>query len=77
MTEIENLGRILILFGLLLLFIGIAFVLSGRIPLIGRLPGDIYIQRDGASCWFPITTMIVISILLSILISLIGLLFRR
>ncbi|MFH1155727.1 MAG: DUF2905 domain-containing protein [Pseudomonadota bacterium] len=61
--------RILITAGIALVLAGIAWPWLGRIP-FGRLPGDIVISRPGFTFFFPITTMIVISILVSIIIKL-------
>ena len=59
--------RTLIILGCLLVVAGLAWPWLSRLPL-GRLPGDIHIVRDGFAFYFPITTCIVISLLLSILI---------
>ena len=63
--------------GLLIALLGLVFILAPRVPFLGRLPGDITIQRDGFSCFFPLATMIVLSILLSLLLTLISWLTRR
>jgi hypothetical protein len=55
--------------GLILLFAG---NLSGRIPWLGRLPGDIHIQRGNWSLYFPLATCLVISVVLTLLFSLFG-----
>jgi hypothetical protein len=73
----EDLGRMLLLFGVLMALIGGAILLIGKVPGIGRLPGDITIQRDGFTCFFPIVTSIVLSIVLTILLNLVIFLFRR
>jgi hypothetical protein len=73
----EDLGRLLFLFGVLLAIAGIAIVLLGKIPGIGHLPGDIAIQGNGFSCFFPIATSIVLSIVLTILVQLAHWLTRR
>jgi hypothetical protein len=70
-------GRMLLIVGLLIAFVGILLILAPRVPFLGRLPGDIVIQRDGFSCFFPLATMVVLSILLSLLLSLISWLMRR
>ncbi len=77
MAEFEGFARILIIIGLLIVFLGLILLLMGRVPFLGRLPGDIFIQRDNVSCFFPIVTMIILSILLSIILSLISLFLRR
>ena len=50
--------------------IGILFLFADKIPYLGRLPGDIYIKTDRLSFYFPITTSIIISIILTIIFSL-------
>lgn len=68
----ESLGRLLIVIGVVSIAIGALFVLFGKVPWIGRLPGDIVIRREGFTLYFPIVTMILISIILTILLNLIG-----
>lgn len=67
MTELGSLAKMLIFFGILLIVIGGVILLANKIPGIGRLPGDIYIQKQNFSFYFPITTCIIISIILSII----------
>lgn len=73
MQGLDSLARLLILFGLILAAVGGLILFIGKVPFIGRLPGDIYIQRKNFSFYFPLTTSILLSILLTILFSL----FRR
>ncbi|HAR96994.1 MAG TPA: DUF2905 domain-containing protein [Deltaproteobacteria bacterium] len=63
-------GKMLIVAGLILAAIGVLFLFADKIPYLGRLPGDIYIKRDRFSIYFPITTSIIISIILTIIFSL-------
>ena len=56
--------RVLIAFGLMLVLIGIAWPWLSKLPL-GRLPGDIVIERDGLKVYFPLVTMLLVSALLS------------
>lgn len=72
----EGLGRTLIGIGGGLLALGILFVLIGRIPGLGRLPGDIVIKRENVTIFIPLGTMIVASIVLSVLLNLIARLKR-
>ncbi len=65
----EDIGKMLILFGVLLAITGGALVLFGRVPGLGRLPGDIVIQRDNFTCFFPLATSILLSIILTILLN--------
>ena len=67
------LGKLLILIGLLLAVTGLFLTFGGRIPWLGRLPGDIRIERQNFSFFFPLSTCILISLLLSLLFWL----FRR
>ena len=60
-------NRWLIITGLVLVGIGLLWPWLSKLPL-GRLPGDIAVQRDGFSFYFPLMTSLVISVLLSILI---------
>jgi hypothetical protein len=73
-----DLGRMLVLLGVVLIVVGgllwLGGGLGGRIPFLGRLPGDIHIQRENWSFYFPLTTSIVLSIVLSLILAL---LFRR
>jgi hypothetical protein len=63
------LGRTLIIVGLVLIAAGLAISFGARLPLrLGRLPGDIYIQGKSSSFYFPITTCIVVSLLLTLLL---------
>ncbi len=66
-------GRMLILFGIVLALIGGAIVLLGKVPGLGlgRLPGDIVIQQPGFSCFIPIATSIILSIVLTIVLNLV------
>jgi hypothetical protein len=59
--------RLLIVVGLLILVVGIAWPWIARLGL-GRLPGDINVERDGWSFHFPIVTSIVISVVLTFLL---------
>lgn len=62
-----NIGKILIFSGVILIVIGIVFLLSDKFPYIGRLPGDIYIKRENFTFYFPVTTLIIVSLVLSLL----------
>lgn len=77
MPEMDSLARMLILFGVVLLVVGALLLLAGRLPGIGRLPGDILIQRDGFSLYVPLATMLLVSIVLTVVLNLLGLIARR
>jgi hypothetical protein len=63
-------GKMLIILGIVLILVGIGFLFGDKIPFIGKLPGDILIKKERFSFYFPITTSIIISIILTILFSL-------
>jgi membrane protein implicated in regulation of membrane protease activity len=68
-----EIGKTLILLGGMLILIGALLALGGKLPWLGRLPGDIVIQRDNFTFYFPLVTSIVISVILSLLFTF----FRR
>jgi membrane protein implicated in regulation of membrane protease activity len=69
---VHDLGRLLIVFGVLLVIAGLLLTLGGRIPWLGRLPGDIHIERGSWTFYFPIATSLLVSVVLSLLLYLIG-----
>jgi len=69
----NEMGRLLIIAGALLLGMGLLLTVAGKVPYIGRLPGDIYIKREGFVFYFPLATSILISVILTLLFTL----FRR
>ena len=74
----ENIGRYLIIGGIVLFVVGGLVLLAAKVGLpFGRLPGDIRIERDGFSFYFPLASSIVISILLTIILNVILRLFRK
>ena len=77
MSSVDVLGRTLILIGGLLLLFGIVLVLVGRLPFLDRVPGDIVIRRDGVTIFFPIVTMIVVSVVGTVLLNLLIRIFNR
>ena len=70
MSEFGNIGRLLVLFGIGIVVLGLLLMLIGRVPFLGRLPGDIRIERENFTCFLPIATSIVLSILLTLLLNL-------
>ena len=68
MTPLSGVGKLLIVLGGLLIIIGAVIVLVGKIPWLGRLPGDIYIERRNFTFAFPLATSILISVILSLVL---------
>ncbi len=69
----EYLGKVLILFGVIFVLLGLFLVFFDRIPYIGKLPGDIIIRRGNTIIFFPIITCILLSIIISLVLNI----FRR
>ncbi len=65
MSELSPLGRLLIVLGIGLLAAGLLLSLGGRIPGLGRLPGDIVVERAGFRFYFPLATSLLLSLLLT------------
>jgi hypothetical protein len=66
-----ELGKWLVLAGLGLVLLGGVMWLLGRIPFFGNLPGDIRIQTQNVSCFIPIASMIILSILATIVLNIV------
>jgi len=73
----DEMGKWLILLGVVFVAVGALVFLLGQIPGIGRLPGDIFIQRENFSCFFPLATSILLSIVLTIVLNLVLHIIRR
>jgi hypothetical protein len=61
-------GRLLVISGVVLVLVGLVFMLSGKIPWLGRLPGDIYIKKKNINFYFPLGTSILLSIIISFIL---------
>jgi hypothetical protein len=70
MEDLSGLGKLLLITGGLLIGLGLLLILSEKIPLLGRLPGDILIRKDGFTFYFPIVTMLLLSLLATLLLNL-------
>ncbi len=68
----EGLGKALIILGAVIISAGIMILIVPRVPFVGehlgRLPGDIHIKKEGFSFYFPITTCITISLVISLIL---------
>ena len=72
MDGLEPIGRTLLIVGLVVAAVGVVLILAPRIPLLGKLPGDVSFQRDGVTVVIPLATMLLISVILTIVLNLIG-----
>ncbi|PYQ00775.1 MAG: DUF2905 domain-containing protein [Acidobacteria bacterium] len=70
---LSSVGRLLIIGGVMLAAVGVIVLLAGKVPLLGRLPGDIVYRKGGATFYFPLVTCLLLSLILSLLLNL----FRR
>ncbi|MBN2232471.1 MAG: DUF2905 domain-containing protein [Deltaproteobacteria bacterium] len=73
MTPLQGLGKLLVIAGIGIAAVGVLLLLAGKIPFLGRLPGDIYIKKDNYTVYFPMVTCLVISLVISLLLAI----FRR
>ena len=69
----SGLGKMLIVFGVILAVVGVVLLLAPKIPWLGKLPGDITYRGERFTFYFPLATCILLSILLSLILYL----FRR
>ncbi len=69
MTPLSSMAKLLIFFGLLMVIMGGLLLLVGKIPGLGKLPGDIHIQRGNFTFYFPVVTSILLSIGLTLLLN--------
>lgn len=65
-------GKMLIILGLVIIVIGILIHFSDRIPMIGKLPGDIIVKKENFTFYFPLATSIILSIIVSLILYLIN-----
>ena len=68
MSDFSGMGRILIVIGLVIAGIGLVMVFAGKIPWLGRLPGDFFFRGKNFSFYFPLTTSILISVILTLVL---------
>jgi hypothetical protein len=77
MDQFRSVGWILVFVGGFVLLMGILLLLAGRIPFLGRLPGDIRIEREGFRLYIPLVTSLLLSLLLTILLNVVVRLLRK
>jgi hypothetical protein len=67
----EGIGKILLIVGGIIVVLGLILIFSQHIPFLGKLPGDIFVKRDGFSFYSPIVTLLVLSLLITIIVNVI------
>ncbi len=65
---VESVGKFVVVVGLVIVCLGLLLMFSDKIPFLGRLPGDIHVKKDNFQFYFPLTTSIIISIVLSVIL---------
>lgn len=70
MGSFYALGKIVLLGGIFLVILGFIMMASGKLLNLGRLPGDIFIQKGNFTFYFPVVTTIILSILLTVILNL-------
>lgn len=68
MADFSGFGKILIVIGLVIAAVGFLVLLGGKIPWLGKLPGDFYYKGKNFTFYFPLATSIIISIILTIIL---------
>ena len=66
-----GMGKILLIVGGIIVVLGLILVFSQHIPFLGKLPGDILVKKNGFSFYFPIVTMLILSILITVIVNVI------
>lgn len=65
-----ELGRTLVILGGVIVLVGLALTLAPNVPWLGRLPGDVFVQRERFTFYFPVVTCLVVSVVLTLLVNL-------
>jgi len=69
MNPLHDMGKMLLIFGILMVIVGLFLMFGSKVPFIGKLPGDIVIRKGNFTFYFPLATSILLSVLLTILFS--------
>ena len=69
MSGFEGIGKIIIIAGIIMVILGVILIFSDRIPLLGKLPGDIVIRKDGVTFYFPVVSLLLLSVVLTLIIN--------
>ena len=64
--NLDDLGKVLVGFGLLIVLLGVVLIVAGRVPWLGRLPGDLYVRRGSWAFYFPLATSLIVSALVTL-----------
>ena len=68
MFDFSGIGRVLLIIGIVIAVIGLVMIFAGKIPWFGKLPGDFFWKGKNVSFYFPLTTSILVSIILTLIL---------
>ncbi|MBN1871899.1 MAG: DUF2905 domain-containing protein [Candidatus Omnitrophica bacterium] len=68
MADLNYVAKIIIFIGILITLSGLVILIAGKVPWLGKLPGDILIKNENFSFYFPLTTCILLSIFLTLIV---------
>jgi ABC-type tungstate transport system substrate-binding protein len=69
---LDDIGRTLLVVGLLIAVMGVVMLLGGQLPWLGRLPGDISIERGNFRFYAPLATCLLLSLILTLVLNLVA-----
>lgn len=72
MNDFSQFGKIFLIIGLIVAGAGLLMIIGGKIPWLGKLPGDIFYKGERFTFYFPLTTSILVSVVLSLILWLIN-----
>jgi Protein of unknown function (DUF2905) len=70
--NVAEIGKLLVGVGLVIAAVGVVLLIAGRIPWLGRLPGDIVVERGNWSFYFPLATSLLLSVVVSLILWLVS-----
>ena len=73
----QSVGKLMVMFGVVLAAAGVMMMFMDKIPLVGKLPGDITIKKENFQFYFPVTTSIVVSIVISLVLWLVSAMSKK
>jgi uncharacterized membrane protein YidH (DUF202 family) len=80
MSNLSDVGKALLILGGVIVLVGLVLLVAGRLPFLnsfGRLPGDFTVRRGNTTIAFPVVSCIIASVVLTVLLNVLLLLFRR
>ena len=72
MNDLHDLGKAVLVSGILIAAVGLVLIFGDKIPYLGKLPGDIFVRKKGLTFYFPVVTSIILSLILTLILYLIS-----